>query len=158
MVFSESGHPHAQERYNTKSTPEQLLNESLSYVYECFASGTDAFHRNARWFIDQLYPNQSFDQQLRRVWLTEGRLCSIAKEIGSTTDRTCSSSYLVHQISALPNAVVVAFGRKAQHYLKGLKVDFIKAYALSPPGANHKPAKPSWEAAIAKIKHHKRSK
>ncbi len=53
MVLSEPGHPHAQERYNAKSTPEQVLNESLSYVYECFASGADLFHRNARWFIDQ---------------------------------------------------------------------------------------------------------
>lgn len=151
MVFSEPGHPHPKEQYSAKCPPEQLLNESLSYVYECFASGTDAFHRNARWFIDQLYPDQPFDQQLRHVWLTEGRLCSITKEIGSTTDKTCSSRYLSQQLSVLPNAIVIAFGGKAQRYLNALNVVFIKAFALSAPGANHKPAKPSWETAISKI-------
>jgi len=28
----------------------------------------------------------------------------------------------------------------------------LPAYALAPPGANHRPARPSWEAALAMIK------
>jgi hypothetical protein len=57
-------------------------------------AGTDLFHRNVRWFLHELFPGLSFDEQLRRVWLTEGRLCSIAKEIGSSTifSRSLTSS------------------------------------------------------------------
>ena len=122
------------------------------HAYKSFKHGTDLFHRIVRWFVSQIYPDMTFDKQLSRVWLTEGRLCSIDKEIGSTKDRTCATHYLVRQIELLPNATVVAFGGKAKHYLKGLGVDFIGAYALAPPGANHRPALPSWEAAIAQIK------
>lgn len=51
----------------------------------------------------------------------------------------------------LSNATVVAFGSKAKHYLSGIGIDYVGAYALAPPGANHKPARPSWEAAIAEV-------
>lgn len=89
---------------------------------------------------------------MRHVWLTEGRLCSIDNEIGNVKDRTCASRYLRRQLAALPNATVVAFGGKAQRYLDGLGIARIDAYALAPPGAYHKPAKPSWIAAIEAVK------
>ncbi|MCA0205155.1 MAG: hypothetical protein LCH92_12490 [Proteobacteria bacterium] len=152
MVFAEPGHPHADERYDAALGAEGLMAACTSHAYESFKNGTDLFHRNVRWFISQLYPDMTFDEQLQRVWLTEGRLCSIDVEIGKTTDRTCAANYLVEQIRLLPNAAVVAFGGKAKHYLNGLGVDFIAAYALAPPGANHKPARPSWEAAIEAVK------
>lgn len=151
MVFSEPGHPHADERHNASASPTELMTSAMAHVRMCYGTRTDQFHKNVRWFMSQLYPNLSFEEQLRHVWLTEGRLCSIDVEIGSTKDRTCANHYLKRQIEALPNASVVAFGGKAKHYLKGLGVDFIGAYALAPPGANHKPAKPSWKAAIQQI-------
>jgi hypothetical protein len=86
------------------------------------------------------------------VWLTEGRLCSIDVEIGHTKDTTCAKNYLSQQINLMMNASVVAFGGKAKAYLKGVGIDFIGAYALAPPGANHTPARPSWENAIAEIR------
>lgn len=151
MVFSEPGHPHGNENYDASLGAEHVMAACTSHAYDSFKHGTDLFHRNVRRFISQLYPDMTFDEQLKRVWLTEGRLCSIDVEIGSTTDRTCATNYLAEQIRILPNASVVAFGNKAKHYLKGLGVDFIGAYALAPPGANHKPAQPSWQAAIAEI-------
>lgn len=151
MVFSEPGHPHENESYDASLGADDLMAACTSHAYNSFKNGTDLFHRNARWFISQLYPDMTFDAQLQRVWLTEGRLCSIDVEIGKTTDRICAANYLLGQIRLLPNATVVAFGGKAKHYLKGLGVDFIGAYALAPPGANHKPARPSWQAAIAEI-------
>jgi len=152
MVFSEPGHPHDQEQYNSDHAPHELLSGCVNHAYSCFRDGKDQFHRNARWFIDQLFPDLEFDQQLKKIWLTEGRLCSISNEIGSTTDRTCASAFLAPQLDLFPNATVVAFGRKAQRYLRGLNVDCIDAYALAPPGANHRPARPSWEGAIDQIK------
>lgn len=158
MVFSEPGHPHEGESYDASLGAEGLMTACTSHAYQSFRNGTDLFHRNVRWFISELYPDLTFDEQLERVWLTEGRLCSIDVEIGNTTDRTCAANYLVEQIRLLPNATVVAFGGKAKHYLKGLGVDFIGAYALAPPGANHRPARPSWEAAVAEIERRRREK
>ena len=151
MVFAEPGHPHGGEGYDAHSGPESLLRSGMQYTYNCHQSGTDPFHKNVRWFMSEVFPSLTFDQQLRRVWLTEGRLCSIEKEIGSTIDATCASNYLARQIKVLSNATVVAFGGKAQRYLKGIGISFIRAYALSPPGANFAKARPSWQAAIEQI-------
>jgi len=151
MVFAEPGHPHAEESYDPDHAPLELLFGGHSHAYECLKNGTDLFHRNVRWFMSRLWPALSFDGQLKHVWLTEGRLCSIANEIGSTKDRTCASTFLKRQLDLLPNASVVAFGGKAKHYVRGLDVDALEAYALAPPGANHKPAKPSWERVIELI-------
>lgn len=156
MVFSEPGHPLAGEGHDSASAPLGLLRSAMQHTYNCYKSDIDQFHRNVRWFLSQLWPNLTFDEQLGRVWLTEGRLCSINDEIGSTTDRTCAEHYLVQQMRALPQATVVAFGRKAQRYLHGIGIDFVSAFALSPPGANFGGARPSWEAAIEKI-HARRS-
>lgn len=152
MVFAEPGHPHTDEVYDTNSTPIEILESGLRHVYHCYKSTTDLFHRNVRWFMSEIYPDLSFDDQLRRIWLTEGRLCSIDVEIGSTKDRTCAFQYLNRQLNLFPNATIVAFGGKAKYYLRGLNVDALEVYALAPPGANHRPAKPSWERAIETIK------
>ncbi len=152
MVFSEPGHPQNDETYDDTVEAAGLMSTCTTYAYQSFKHGKDLFHRNVRWFISQVYPDIPFDEQLRRVWLTEGRLCSIDNEIGKTRDKTCAEKYLVRQINLLPNATVVAFGRKAEYYLKGLGVSYLYASALAPPGANHRPARPSWEAAIGEIR------
>ena len=151
MVFSEPGRPLDGERHDAGSGPEGLLRSAMQHTYNCYTAQIDSFHRNVRWFMSEILPGLTFDQQLHHVWLTEGRLCSIENEIGSTTDPTCASSYLVLQIKALPEAVVVAFGRKAQRYLRGIDIPFVPAFALSPPGANYRAALPSWRAAIEQI-------
>ena len=152
MVFAEPGRPHEDESYDPGDSPARLLDRGLRHTYDCYRNGTDLFHRNVRWFLSELYPDSTFDEQLQRAWLTEGRLCSISEETGSMRDVTCAQQYLVRQIELLPNATVVAFGRKARYYLKRLQVEHVHAYALAPPGANHRPARPSWEEAIARIK------
>ena len=152
MVFAEPGIPHDEERYDPKAHSTDLLLAGVEHTYKCFSTGTDLFHRNTRWFLDQLYPDLSFDEQLRHIWMTEGRLCSIANEIGNTRDRTCAKHYLSRQLDMLPNATTVAFSRKAHHYMRGMDTDWVKAFALSPPGAKQTKARPSWAEAIAKVK------
>lgn len=154
MVFAEPGHPNPTEGYYA-ATPNDLLAEGAHRTYDAFATGMDLFHRNARWFLSRLYPTLTFEQQLQHAWLTEGRLCSIDNEIGSTRDPTCAQHYLRAQLDLLPNAAVVAFGGKAQDYVRRLGVQHVKAYALAPPGCNHKPARPSWYAAIEYVKAHR---
>lgn len=152
MVFAQPGHPHSIETYSSDKSAETLLMETVGYVGRCFETGTDQFHRNVRWFLNQLFPDESFAKQLSRVWMTEGRLCSIADEIGNLRDRTCSDHFLKRQIALLPHAQVAAFGGKAQWYLKKLGVEHLSAYSFAPPGANHRPARPSWEAVIESVR------
>lgn len=151
MVSAEPGHPHYDEGHDEGQEAAGLMASGIEHVYNCYKTRTDLFHKNVRWFMSQLYPDLTFDQQLRHIWLTEGRLCSIDNEIGNVRDSTCASHYLTRQLAMLPQATVVAFGGKAQSYLRRLKIDHVAAYALAPPGARHRPAKPSWEAAISAI-------
>jgi len=151
MVFSEPGHPHNDERH-AATDPHDLYLSGMRHVYECYKERTDTFHKNVRWFMAQLYPDRTFDEQLERIWLTEGRLCSIDDEIGKLKDKTCAQHFLRQQFNLMSDATVVGFGGKAKSYLKAIGADHIGAYALAPPGANHKPARPSWDAALDEIR------
>ena len=149
MVFSEPGDPHEDESYDADLAPQGLLRSAMRHTYNCFHSHADPFHKNVRWFMSEIYPDLTFDQQLHHTWLTEGRLCSIGKESGSTKDRTCASHYLAQQIEMLPNAVVVAFGvTKGQPDLSGIGIDFIPA--LHPSA--RRGVRLGWVDVIKKIK------
>ena len=151
MLFAEPGHAHGGEGYDPALGAEGLLMAGVGHSFRSFRDGCDLFHRNARWFLSQLWPDLPFEAQLRRVWMTEGRLCSIADETGRRSDRLCADHYLARQLSLLPGATVVAFGGKAAQALRG-RDGWLRAYALAPPGANHRPARPSWEAAIRAVR------
>ncbi len=156
LVFAEPGHAHEGESYDPNAAPEDILMQTVEHTYHSIRNGRDLFHRNIRWFLDRLYPGVSFEAQLRHVWLTEGRLCSISQEIGSRSDRLCASRYLAEQVALMPQATVIGFGGKAATSMRDLPCPWIKAYALAPPGANHRPARPSWEDAIAALEARRR--
>lgn len=154
LVFAEPGDPQPSEVYsaaNCGNKPDDMIKAVTETSYRCFRTGQDLFHRNVRWFLSSAFPGLSFDQQLQLTWLTEGRLCSFAAETGGRKDRRCAQHYLERQLDALPNAQVVAAGGKAQDYLRKMRRRFIPCYAFAPPGANHKPARPSWEAALSQL-------
>lgn len=152
MVFAEPGGVYPTDHYDAGLAPQQLLAATVTETGRIMANSQDQFHRNLRWFINQILPGQDFATQLRGVWLTEGRLCSVAQEIGGRKDRSCADRYLARQIALMPDAVVIGFGSKAQAYLSALRIDHCAARALAPPGANHRPARPSWDAAIQEVK------
>lgn len=152
MVFAEPGGVYPTDHYDETLSPQHLLAATVVETGRIMATSQDQFHRNVRWFIDQILPGQDFATQLRGVWLTEGRLCSVLQEIGGRKDRSCANRYLARQIALMPQAVVIGFGNKAQAYLSALKIDHCAARALAPPGANHRPARPSWDATIAEVK------
>ena len=153
MIFAEPGHPYNGDDYSSCGSPEAILKRTVIETYRIFRDGTDQFHRNARWFLDQIWPDLDFDAQLRYVWMTEGRLCSIDDEIGGLRDRLCAPRYLVRQIELLPQAIVIPFGGKARDRVVGAPIHYFSGvFALSPPGTNQKAAKPSWETAIAAVR------
>lgn len=101
----------------------------------------------------ELYPDLTFDEQLRHVWLTESRLCSIEKKTGNVGGRQiCADRYLRAELELLPNATVVAFGDKAQQVVRRLNIGHEEAAAFSPPGAYSSKAQSSWDSVLEIIK------
>lgn len=154
VVFAEPGDPHEGESYSDDLAPDALIESPLNHAYLSFRDGRDQFHRNLRWFLDQVFPGLSFDQQLRHTWLTEGRLCSFDAELGGRRDFICAQTFLSAQVAMMPNAFVVTAGTKASDYVRRLGIPHQSCYAFAPPGANHRPAKPSWERAIEQVRRH----
>lgn len=164
IVLAEPGHPHNNELYTSHLSKRELLEQIIAYTYRCYSNKKDQLHKNVRFFLDEVFPNTSFDNQLKHAWITEGRLCSIKDEIGSHNDRFCARLHLSKQINLLSSAIVVPFGYKARSRLA--KIDEVKnniikdvnmsepinIFALAPPGANNKLAKPSWIEAARKIR------
>jgi len=151
LVVAEPGDPHFAEAHPAE--PEAALGSTYAYAYRCFRDGKDLFHRNVRAILDLCFPGMTFDEQMRRTWLTESVLCSALKEGGSVrgaVGTACRSRYLARQLALLPNAVVAALGSKAAVRMKGLS--FIAASAAAPPGCNFRGSKESW-AAIATAVH-----
>ena len=146
LVFAEPGDPHDEEKHESMDT-------SLDYTYRCMKLGTDQFHRNVRHILNLCFPEDSFDSQLCKTWMTESLLCSAPKEGGSvkaSSWRACAACYLKPQLDLLSQAFVVALGSKAQSRLKSIGIPFFPAGAAAPPGCNFPSAKSSWDE-VAKI-------
>jgi hypothetical protein len=154
MVFAEPGHPYADMDFSHATTPEALIAECTAHSHSRRSGANakgftgDVFHRNVEWFIEQCFPGASAAEKSRRVWQTEGRLCSVPDEIGKSDSAPCAETYLTRQFALLSHATWVAFGSKAQRTMRRLALPHVAAYALAPPGCNHRPARPTWEAAI----------
>ena len=153
MILAEPGNPQHDEEHDPDLDAEGMLKSTVRFVYRCYHERRGKLHRNARWFLDCLYPGLGFDQQLRRVWLTESRLCSLNTSGGSPRAdlyTRCEDDYLTGQLKLLANAPVVAFGGKAQATVKRLRVPAIAAHALAPrqPTA----ARLTWETALKALK------
>lgn len=150
LVFAEPGDPHAVESHNGLSS---------AYEYANFAvkSGQDEFHRNVRRILDSCWPELSFEEQMRKAWLTDSVLCSAPKECGpvpKSTERSCGQRYLIPQLRLFPDALVVALGGKAQKRLRALGFkSFLPVYSVAPPGCrtHKKQAQASWDAIPAEL-------
>ncbi|HBU15559.1 MAG: hypothetical protein A2092_14145 [Rhodobacteraceae bacterium GWE1_64_9] len=153
LIFAEPGRPYPGDDYSDCPTPMALLQKAVAETCRHMRYGTDIFHQNLRWLLDEAFPGLGFEAQLRHVWMTEGRLCSIAHEIGGLSDRLCARAYLSAQLELMPQALIIPFGGKARDRVARVTDRYLPGiYALSPPGANHRPARPSWQEAAAAIR------
>jgi hypothetical protein len=153
LVCAEPGDPYGRENHGGEPTPDAYLASAYSYAYKCFRDGTDLFHRNIRRIIDLCWPGESFDDQLRKVWLVDSVLCSASVESGPVSlaaERECRARYLERQIALFPDALVVALGSKAYRRLRGVP-GILKAFAAAPPGSNRKEAMPSWREIARRV-------
>ena len=154
MVFAEPGFPLPGESYT--GDPRKDLRFLLDAAY--LRSGANMFHRNITSFLGSVLPSMAgdIDKQLRHVWLTDSRHCSIADEIGQikTRDRLiCATAHLVEQVKLFPNAVVLLAGGKAAQ-VGELFHHTIECGAFAPPGCNQKAVRESHEQAANKCRSH----
>lgn len=116
-------------------------------------SGGSLFHENLRYILDLIFPKTDIVQQLRKTWITEGYLCSAPSEgahVKAEAEKECANRYLGKQLDLFGDIPVIALGAKAQKRTKRVMrrpQNLIEAYAVAPPGSNHTPARPSWQAA-----------
>jgi uracil-DNA glycosylase len=152
LVGAEPGDPHDGENHVLDGTPVQRLESAYAYAYECFRSGKDLYHRNMQHLLTLCWPNESVEEHLRKVWITDSVLCSAAVEGGpvpAAAARECRARYLEAELALFPGALVVALGGKAQKRLAGLS-GVVKAFAVAPPGCNFRGARESW-AEVARL-------
>jgi hypothetical protein len=154
LIVAEPGDPHPGEIHSVKAGPEELLEETFSYSYRCYREGKDKFHRNVRHILNLCWPNLSFDEQMRKTWITESVLCSASRECGTVPCqvwRECTRRYLFPQISLFRRAIVAALGSKARARTVGIP-GVCSVGAAAPPGCNHWRARESWEELAGSVK------
>jgi hypothetical protein len=152
MVFAEPGFPLPGETYS--DVPEENLRSILKATH--WRRGTDPFHRNVTRFLDAVFPSMvgNIEKQLRKVWMTQTRHCSLAQEIGSILKRErmiCSQKHLLKQVELFPNAKVLLAGGKAKQ-MEYLFLEPIKCGAFAPPGCNQSAVRQSHVDAAATLR------
>jgi hypothetical protein len=127
-----------------------------------FRDRPSAFHSNVRFLLECCWPGISFEEKLRRSWITEGVLCSATVTTGRvavSVERECARRYLAAELRLLSNAFVIALGRKAERRLKlADRVPDAVVMAAGLPGGNSRRAKPSWQTAGAAFQEHLRQR
>lgn len=149
LVVAEPGDPMPGESHTG-------LDSAYEYAMDAFRRGRTLFHQNVRYILDRCWPGMSFDDQLKRVWMTESILCSASFEggrVGSAIARACGSRFLRPQLTLMPHAVVAALGGKARERLRLAGIsDFIEAASVAPPGCNFKGSRESWDKVAAAVR------
>jgi hypothetical protein len=159
LICAEPGDPHDGEHHAADGTEEGHLRSTYAYTWHCLATGKDQFHRNIRWLLHECWPGETFEQHMQKTWVTDSVLCSAEREMGKVpleVERACTERHLRRQLAALPDAVVVALGGKAQARLRRAGVDaFHPAFAVAPPGCNMPGARESWQRVAALLHGHR---
>ena len=141
LVVAEPGNP--------QPGDHSTMEEALRHAYWAFRDGPGQFHQNAKFLFNLCWPSLNYDEQLRKVWVTESVLCSAKVSAGtvpSSVGLACGERYLKKQIQLFPQALVVALGNKAADRMNRICVlGFERAYALGKPGCFQAGAKPSWQ-------------
>ena len=155
MVLAEPGNPKRTENYVGSLAPADLLRRVVDFVHWTYANRDGTVQCVVRWFLDRRFHGMDFDHQLRRVWITQSRLCSLDESGASARTSLytrCESHYLVAQLRLFPSVPIVAFGGKAQSALRRLKVD-VPVFEVPHPSArgSEESRRSEWERAIAEL-------
>jgi hypothetical protein len=155
LLFDAPGRPGTGERHTG-------LASTYRYAMSGFRDGASEFHRNVRTLLDLCWPDEPFERQLRRVWMTQSLLCSPRQRDEASTAAAsveCARRYLVPQAKLFSSCVVATLGALAARRAKaaGL-VGTIAAVSPAPPASQRAGARESWERiAVAVAARRKRT-
>lgn len=85
LVVAETGDPYVTERHPAHVQPIDYLRRVYNSSSEHVEHKVDLFARNVRVILDFAWPGLSFEEQMRRTWITESVFCSAAPR-----GRSCS--------------------------------------------------------------------
>jgi len=151
LLLAEPGGGFSDESYATTASPDAYIEAAVMTAYRALSEKRTPFHANLRYVLDQCWPGDDLDEQLRKTWITETYLCSAENSAGSVpplAEQACADTYLARQFAILPGRPIIALGGKAQRRV-GRRARVIPAFAVGLPGANQRGARPSWAAAAA---------
>ena len=155
IVLAEPGDPKRTEKYVDDLPPSDMVRRVVDFVHGTYVDRDKPVHgtvqRVIRWFLDHRFCGMNFEQQLRRVWITQARLCS--RSPGSYTPafyQLCGDACLAAQLRLLPNVPVIAFGNKADEALRRLNVRATKVPHPSARSSNESKCD-KWKRTIADL-------
>lgn len=162
LCIAEPGEPAPNSKSQPTLAPAELPRRIADSVGNAFASRPSVFHGNVRLVLELCWPGRSFEERMKRTWITEGVLCSAsssAAPVPAIVERECATRYLRAQLAVLPGRFVIALGLKAQRRLKlaGRPADVV-AFAAGLPGCNQRGARPSWAHAATAFREYLRAK
>jgi hypothetical protein len=149
LILAEPGGPGTSESYDISTSRPRLVREIAAGVACTIrAPGGSAFHVNLQTILNKCWPGLSFEEQMKRTWITESVLCSAKVSAGplkKDVAKACAETYLQRQLALFPGRFVACLGGKAEQRMKwaGLPYNF-KAGAPGLPGGNFKSSKESW--------------
>ena len=147
ILVAEPGDPLPQESFEFS---DDLMAQTCRHTFKLLQTANLDYFRNLRFLLDRIFPKMELEQQLRKTWIIETYLCSApktTKNVPTRAERGCAEIFLMKQLELLSGTPTIALGGKAQKRARPYVPDLIEAYAVARPGSNHKPARPSWEAA-----------
>ena len=154
--------PHRGEEYDPKFSPLEMVEANVKYVHNCIRGlqprFKSKFHIRMWEFLEKLYPNEHLNQILKKVWITQCRLCSSNPDTKEFSTSTCMETYLKKQLELLPNATIVAFGEQAQKAMNvffeshGIDRKIEPCFSFSVRPSDLEKARDSWDQVIEIIK------
>lgn len=79
LVSAEPGDPFQNQTYATGSAQDRLQSAS-AFAYDNLKHHSDRYSVNIRFILNSCFPGTSFDDQMRRTWITNSVLCSAPRE------------------------------------------------------------------------------
>ena len=154
--------PHRGEEYDPEHSSLEMVEANVRYVHDCIRGlqprFKSRFHIRMKEFLDKLYPNEHLNQILKKVWITQCRLCSSNSDSTDIDSVSCMDLYLKKQLEILSDATIVVFGEQAQKAMKTFvekhkinrKIENCYSFSVRP--ADLQKARECWDQVIEIIK------
>lgn len=76
LLLAGPGNGFSDESYPTTAGPDEYIHAAVTTAFEALSNRRTKFHSNMRYVLDQCWPGDDLDDQLRKTWITETYLCS----------------------------------------------------------------------------------